>query len=100
MIGMAIAEGLEERGQAGATHMGTGYDAWYPGYIDYMPVFKNIPAFWTETFGPRCGADDHRARTDSRATCAARSRSTRARGPAVRGGCATRSSTCTPRRWR
>src|SRR6185295_16239569 len=25
---------------------------WYPGYIDYMPVFKNIPAFWTETAGP------------------------------------------------
>ena len=42
MIGMAIAKGLEERGQVGATHMGTGYDAWYPGYIDYAPMFKNI----------------------------------------------------------
>ena len=31
MIGMAIAQGLEERGQVGATHMGTGFDAWYPG---------------------------------------------------------------------
>jgi Zinc carboxypeptidase len=51
MIGMAIAQGLDQRGQVGATHMGTGYDAWYPGYIDYMPVFKNIPAFWTETAG-------------------------------------------------
>ena len=30
-IGMAIAQGLEERGQVGATHMGTGYDAWYAG---------------------------------------------------------------------
>jgi len=49
MIGMAIAKGLEERGQAGATHMGTAFDAWYPGYIDYAPNFKNIPAFWTET---------------------------------------------------
>ena len=28
-IGMAIAQGLEEKGQVGATHMGTGYDAWY-----------------------------------------------------------------------
>ena len=37
-IGMAIAQGLEERGQVGATHMGTGFDAWYPGYIDYMPM--------------------------------------------------------------
>ena len=51
MIGMAIAQRLEEEGKVGATHMGTGYDAWYPGYIDYMPVFKNIPAFWTETQG-------------------------------------------------
>ncbi len=49
MIGMAIAKGLEERGQAGATHMGTAFDAWYPGYVDYAPVFKNIPSFWTET---------------------------------------------------
>jgi hypothetical protein len=51
MIGMAIAKGLEERGQTGATHMGTAFDAWYPGYIDYAPIFKNIPAFWTETAG-------------------------------------------------
>jgi hypothetical protein len=51
MIGMAIAKGLEERGQTGAVHMGTSFDAWYPGYIDYAPMFKNIPAFWTETQG-------------------------------------------------
>ena len=49
MIGMAIAKGLEEQGQVGATHMGTAFDAWYPGYIDYTPNFKNIAAFWTET---------------------------------------------------
>jgi hypothetical protein len=49
MIGMAIAKGLEERGQRGATHMGTAFDAWYPGYVDYAPNFKNIAAFWTET---------------------------------------------------
>ena len=49
MIGMAIAKSLEERGQVGATHMGTSFDAWYPGYIDYAPNFKNVPAFWTET---------------------------------------------------
>jgi len=48
-IGMAIAQGLEEKGQVGATHMGTGYDAWYAGYIDYTPMFKNIASFWTET---------------------------------------------------
>jgi hypothetical protein len=51
MIGMAIAKSLEERGQVGATHMGQAFDAWYPGYVDYAPVFKNIPAFWTETAG-------------------------------------------------
>ncbi len=51
MIGMAIAQGLDARGQVGATHMGTSFDAWYPGYVDYAPVFKNIPAFWTETAG-------------------------------------------------
>src|SRR3954451_16988346 len=49
MIGMAIAKGLEEHGQVGATHMGTAFDAWYPGYVDYAPNFKNIAAFWTET---------------------------------------------------
>lgn len=48
-IGMAMAQGLDERGQVGATHMGTGYDAWYPGYIDYKPVFQNIASYWTET---------------------------------------------------
>ena len=53
MIGMSIAMQLEARGQVGATHMGTGYDAWYPGYIDYAPMFKNIAAFWTETAGGR-----------------------------------------------
>ena len=51
MIGMAIAKRLEQEGKVGATHMGTGYDAWYPGYIDYTPMFKNIAAFWTETQG-------------------------------------------------
>ncbi|HEY2150451.1 MAG TPA: M14 family metallopeptidase [Vicinamibacterales bacterium] len=49
MIGMAIAKGLEEHGQVGSTHMGTAFDAWYPGYVDYAPNFKNIAAFWTET---------------------------------------------------
>jgi hypothetical protein len=48
-IGMHIAQGLEERGMVGATHMGTGFDAWYAGYIDYTPIFKNVAAFWTET---------------------------------------------------
>jgi hypothetical protein len=49
MIGMAIAQALETKGQAGATHMGTGFDAWYPGYIDYLPMLLNTVSFWTET---------------------------------------------------
>jgi hypothetical protein len=51
MIGMAIAEGLSQRGQPGAVHMLSTYDAWYPGYIDYAGIFKNVPSFWTETAG-------------------------------------------------
>ena len=49
MIGMGIAKALDEHGKPGATHMGTAFDAWYPGYIDYAPIFKNIAAWWTET---------------------------------------------------
>jgi hypothetical protein len=48
-IGMAMAQLLEAQGLPGATHMGTGFDAWYPGYIDYLPVLQNQAAFWTET---------------------------------------------------
>ncbi len=61
MIGMAIAQGLDERGQVGATHMGTSFDAWYPGYVDYAPVFKNIPAFWTETAGNQTAPREYTA---------------------------------------
>ena len=53
-IGMTIAQELEANGQPGAVHALATYDAWYPGYIDYMPVYQNIPAFWTETQGGRC----------------------------------------------
>ncbi|NNF28890.1 MAG: hypothetical protein HKN73_16820 [Gemmatimonadetes bacterium] len=47
-LGMAMAQALEEHGQVGATHMDF-FDAWYPGYSDYMPIFQNIAAYWTET---------------------------------------------------
>ena len=48
-IGMAIAQLLESQGKPGSTHMGTGFDAWYPGYVDYMPMLQNQVAYWTET---------------------------------------------------
>jgi len=50
-VGMAMAQALEERGMRGAVHMGSGFDAWYPGYIDYMPMLQNEAAWWTETAG-------------------------------------------------
>jgi len=62
MIGMAIAKGLEERGLTGAVHMGTAFDAWYPGYVDYAPIFKNIPAFWTETAGNMASPREYTAK--------------------------------------
>ena len=49
MIGMAIAQGLDEHGMTGTTHLGTFTDAWYAGYGDYTPTFKNVATFWTET---------------------------------------------------
>ena len=48
-IGMLIAQALDEKSQAGATHKGSAFDAWYPGYVDYLPNLRNAAAFWTET---------------------------------------------------
>lgn len=49
VIGTSMARAEDEVGHAGSSHMGRPYDAWYPGYIDYNPMFKNIVAYWTET---------------------------------------------------
>ena len=53
-IGTRIAEELDAHGQPGAVHQLETYDAWYPGYIDYMPMYQNIPSWWTETQGGNC----------------------------------------------
>jgi len=53
-IGTYIAQELDANGKPGGVHMLATFDAWYPGYIDYMPVFQNIPAWWTETQGGSC----------------------------------------------
>ena len=53
-IGTRIAEELDANGQPGAAHQLATFDAWYPGYIDYMPMYQNIPAWWTETQGGNC----------------------------------------------
>ena len=49
MMGMSMAQALEERGQVGATHMGTGFDNWYPGFLDHVNNFHNVASFLTET---------------------------------------------------
>jgi len=49
LVGMAMAQALEERGQRGAVHMGTGFDNWYPGFMDHANNFHNVAAFLTET---------------------------------------------------
>src|SRR5262245_331381 len=48
-LGMTIAHSRETDDQVVQTHIGKGFDAWYPGYIDYMPMLQNIASFWTET---------------------------------------------------
>ena len=49
LIGMAMAQALEERGQRGAVHMGTGFDNWYPGFMDHSNNFHNVASLLTET---------------------------------------------------
>ena len=53
-IGTRIAEELDANGQPGAVSQLETYDVWYPGYIDYMPMYQNIAAWWTETQGGNC----------------------------------------------
>ena len=49
LFGMSMSQALEERGQRGATHMGTGFDNWYPGFMDHAHNFHNTVSFLTET---------------------------------------------------
>jgi len=49
VLGMNMSHALEERGMKGATHMGTGFDNWYPGFMDHAQNFHNIASFLTET---------------------------------------------------
>ena len=49
LLGMSMAQALEERGQTGAMHMGDRFDNWYPGFIDHAHNFHNITSFMTET---------------------------------------------------
>ena len=89
-------------GQPGATvHMGTGFDAWYPGYVDYMPMLQHRIAYWTETGLYRYATPRFYTLQDFpqlRCAICCPSRSTRAPGRAAGGGWVTRSTTCSPPR--
>ncbi len=54
-IGTRIAQELDQTGKPGAVHMLATFDAYYPGYIDYMPIYQHIASWWTETQGGNCG---------------------------------------------
>ena len=54
-IGTRIAQELDQQGKPGAVHMLATFDAYYPGYIDYMPMYQHIASWWTETQGGNCG---------------------------------------------
>ncbi len=49
LIGMAMAQALEERGQEGAYQYGDGFDNWYPGFMDHANNFHNVASLLTET---------------------------------------------------
>ena len=49
MMGTAAAAALDERGMPGAEHKGEVYDAWYPGYIDFINFFHNVVIMFSET---------------------------------------------------
>lgn len=50
-LGMQMAQELETRGLRGATHIGDAYDAYYTGYNDYINMYHNSIAYWTEVDG-------------------------------------------------
>jgi len=48
LIGMTIAQHLDDRGLTGSMHQET-FDVWYPGYIDNIGNFRHTISFFTET---------------------------------------------------
>ncbi len=49
VIGMSMAQYLEDHDLPGAIHGESGNDAWYPGYIDNIGNFRHTISFFTET---------------------------------------------------
>jgi hypothetical protein len=48
LIGMTIAEYLDDHGLPGSMHQET-FDVWYPGYLDNIGNFRHTISFFTET---------------------------------------------------
>jgi len=48
VYGINMAAYLDEHGMPGAVHR-TGFDNWYPGFLDFTHIFRNSIAFFTET---------------------------------------------------
>ena len=48
VIGVNMAAYLDEQGMPGAIHR-TGFDNWYPGFLDFTHIFRNSISFFTET---------------------------------------------------
>jgi hypothetical protein len=48
VYGINMAAYLDERQMPGAIHK-TGFDNWYPGFLDFTHIFRNSISFFTET---------------------------------------------------
>ena len=48
VLGMNMAAYLDEHDMPGAIHR-TGFDNWYPGFLDFTHIFRNSISFFTET---------------------------------------------------
>jgi len=49
VFGTAMAAYLDEHGMPGSIHRGSGFDNWYPGFVDNVNNYRNTIAFLTET---------------------------------------------------
>jgi hypothetical protein len=49
LVGMSIAQYLEDHDLPGSMHGESGTDAWYPGYNDIVGNFRHTISFFTET---------------------------------------------------
>lgn len=48
LFGINMAAYLDEHGMPGAVHR-TGFENWYPGFLDFTHIFRNSISFFTET---------------------------------------------------